>query len=45
MSTNITGEVTQKLVEAFEFFNNELGAGLDTPVFTLIPNRGACCKA
>jgi len=40
MSTNITGEVTQKLVEAFEFFNNELGAGLDTPVFTLIPNRG-----
>ena len=25
MSTNITGEVTQKLVEAFEFFNNELG--------------------
>ena len=40
MSTNITGEVTQKLVEAFEFFNKELDAGLDTPVFTLIPNRG-----
>ena len=40
MSTNITGEVTQKLVEAFEFFNTELEAGLDTPVFTLIPNRG-----
>lgn len=40
MSTNITGEVTQKLVEAFEFFNQELDAGLDTPVFTLIPNRG-----
>ena len=39
-STNITGEVTQKLVEAFEFFNKELDAGLDTPVFTLIPNRG-----
>ena len=40
MSTNITGEVTQKLVEAFEFFNKELDANLDTPVFTLIPNRG-----
>lgn len=40
MSNNITGDVTQKLVEAFEFFNNELEAGLDTPVFTLIPNRG-----
>ena len=40
MSNNITGEVTQKLVEAFEFFNNELEANLDTPVFTLIPNRG-----
>jgi len=40
MSVNITGEVTQKLVEAFEFFNKELDAGLDTPVFTLIPNRG-----
>ena len=40
MSNNITGEVTQKLVEAFEFFNKELDAGLDTPVFTLIPNRG-----
>ena len=40
MSNNITGDVTQKLVEAFEFFNAELDAGLDTPVFTLIPNRG-----
>lgn len=40
MSNNITGEVTQKLVEAFEFFNKELDANLDTPVFTLIPNRG-----
>ena len=40
MNTNITGAVTDKLVEAFEFFNNELHAGLDTPVFTLIPNRG-----
>ena len=40
MSTNITGEVTQKLVEAFEFFNKELDTNLDTPVFTLIPNRG-----
>jgi hypothetical protein len=38
--SNITGEVTQKLVEAFEFFNKELDANLDTPVFTLIPNRG-----
>jgi SprT-like family len=40
MSNNITGQVTEKLVEAFEFFNKELDAGLDTPVFTLIPNRG-----
>ena len=40
MNTNITGAVTDKLVEAFEFFNKELDAGLDTPVFTLIPNRG-----
>ena len=40
MSNNITGEVTQKLVEAFEFFNKELDTNLDTPVFTLIPNRG-----
>ena len=40
MSNNITGDVTQKLVEAFEFFNEELEAALDTPVFTLIPNRG-----
>jgi len=40
MSNNITGDVTQKLVEAFEFFNQELEANLDTPVFTLIPNRG-----
>lgn len=39
-SINITGEVTNHLVEAFEFFNKELDAGLDTPVFTLIPNRG-----
>jgi hypothetical protein len=38
--SNITGEVTQKLVEAFEFFNKELDCNLDTPVFTLIPNRG-----
>jgi hypothetical protein len=38
--SNITGEVTQKLVEAFEFFNKELDTNLDTPVFTLIPNRG-----
>ncbi len=40
MSTNITGQVTEKLVEAFEFFNKELDTNLDTPVFTLIPNRG-----
>ena len=40
MSNNITGQVTEKLVEAFEFFNKELEANLDTPVFTLIPNRG-----
>lgn len=40
MSNNITGAVTDKLVEAFEFFNKELGANLDNPVFTLIPNRG-----
>jgi hypothetical protein len=40
MSNNITGEVTDRLVEAFEFFNNELGTNLDAPVFTLIPNRG-----
>jgi len=39
-SNNITGEVTNRLVEAFEFFNKELGTNLDTPVFTLIPNRG-----
>lgn len=37
---NITGEVTDRLVEAFNFFNEELGAELDAPVFTLIPNRG-----
>ena len=37
---NITGAVTDKLVEAFEFFNAELDAQLDNPVFTLIPNRG-----
>lgn len=41
MSTNnITGEVTDRLVEMFEFFNKELGTNLDAPVFTLIPNRG-----
>ena len=40
MSNNITGQVTDKLVEAFEFFNKELDTNLDTPVFTLIPNRG-----
>jgi hypothetical protein len=40
MSNNITGQVTEKLVEAFEFFNKELDTNLDTPVFTLIPNRG-----
>lgn len=39
-SINITGEVTNHLVQAFEFFNKELGTNLDTPVFTLIPNRG-----
>ena len=39
-NTNITGAVTDKLVEAFEFFNMELKTGLDNPVFTLIPNRG-----
>jgi hypothetical protein len=40
MSNNITGAVTDKLVEAFEFFNAELDTQLDNPVFTLIPNRG-----
>ena len=40
MNSNITGQLTDKLTEAFEFFNQELEAGLDTPVFTLIPNRG-----
>ena len=40
MSNNITGAVTDKLVEAFEFFNAELDCQLDNPVFTLIPNRG-----
>lgn len=39
-NTNITGAVTDKLVEAFEFFNAELHTELDCPVFTLIPNRG-----
>jgi hypothetical protein len=39
-NTNITGAVTDKLVEAFEFFNAELKTNLDNPVFTLIPNRG-----
>jgi hypothetical protein len=40
MNNNITGAVTDKLVEAFEFFNKELDTQLDNPVFTLIPNRG-----
>jgi len=40
MNNNITGAVTDKLVEAFEFFNEALDAQLDNPVFTLIPNRG-----
>ena len=40
MNNNITGAVTDKLVEAFEFFNAELDTQLDNPVFTLIPNRG-----
>jgi len=39
-SNNITGEVTDRLVEAFNFINTELNLNLDTPVFTLIPNRG-----
>lgn len=39
-NNNITGEVTDRLVEAFNFFNQELGTNLDAPVFTLIPNRG-----
>ena len=39
-NTNITGAVTDKLVEAFEFFNEALDTKLDNPVFTLIPNRG-----
>jgi hypothetical protein len=39
-NNNITGQVTEKLVQAFEFFNKELDTNLDTPVFTLIPNRG-----
>lgn len=39
-TNNITGEVTDRLVEAFNFFNKELGTNLDAPVFTLIPNRG-----
>lgn len=39
-TNNITGEVTDRLVEAFNFFNEELGCNLDAPVFTLIPNRG-----
>jgi len=40
MSNNITGEVTNKLVQMFEYINAELELNLDTPVFTLIPNRG-----
>ena len=28
-SNNITGEVTDRLVEAFNFFNKELGTELD----------------
>jgi hypothetical protein len=39
-TNNITGEVTDRLVEAFNFFNKELNTQLDAPVFTLIPNRG-----
>jgi hypothetical protein len=39
-NNNITGEVTDRLVEAFNFFNDELETNLDAPVFTLIPNRG-----
>jgi len=39
-NNNITGAVTDQLVQAFEFFNHELKTDLDTPVFTLIPNRG-----
>jgi hypothetical protein len=39
-TNNITGEVTDHLVKAFNFFNKELETNLDTPVFTLIPNRG-----
>ena len=31
-NTNITGAVTDKLVEAFEFFNAELDTQLDNPV-------------
>jgi len=37
---NITGAVTDHLVQIFEFINTELNLNLDTPVFTLIPNRG-----
>jgi len=37
---NITGYVTDQLVGMFEFINTELNLNLDTPVFTLIPNRG-----
>ena len=37
---NITGHVTDQLVGMFEFINTELNLNLDTPVFTLIPNRG-----
>ena len=39
-TNNITGEVTNKLVQMFEYINAELELNLDTPVFTLIPNRG-----
>ena len=39
-TNNITGEVTSKLVQMFEYINAELELNLDTPVFTLIPNRG-----
>lgn len=37
---NITADVTARLIHMFEFFNQELHTNLDTPVFTLIPNRG-----
>ena len=39
-SNNITSDIVNKLTHMFEFFNGEYGLNLDTPVFTLIPNRG-----